>query len=233
MTTGHRLYVDAIDAMSIYYDWSGRNVEYDDVDDDHGWRIVLPDFNDYSAGDLARFFDDRGYEDEAHEAHAWAEYEDGESDEEPDARSLDDLYERARDICNDDNLYVPMMNYAYPLPNFRGDATAAQRTLDQLERGCAAIVVEIDGVPWLALAGGGMNLSWDICRAYIALGYYPPVHYAARLPRQGETDVETARLALESCEIAARWATQHVEDARALLTHTMDLASDREAISGQ
>lgn len=220
-----RLYVDAIDTKPIDYDWTGRNVEYDDVDDDRGWRIVLPDFDSYDAGDLARWFEERGYGDEAHEAHAWAEYEDGESDEGPDARSLGDLADRAREICDHDELYTPMMSYAYPLPHFRGDAPAAQRALDQLERGCAAIVVEIDGAPWLALAGGGMDLSWDICRAYIALGHYPPAHFAARLPRQGETDVETARIALESCEIAARWATQHVEDARALLAHTEEAAS--------
>ncbi|MDH5523044.1 MAG: hypothetical protein OEY01_03440 [Desulfobulbaceae bacterium] len=34
----------------------------------------------------------------------------------------------------------------------------------------------------MALAAGGMDLSWDICEAYISLGYYPPAHYCD-LPR--------------------------------------------------
>lgn len=228
-TVQRSLFNDAIDAKPIDYTWTGRNVEYDDTDEERGgWRIVLPHFDTMDAGDLAAFFSEHGYLVEADEALTLARADDGEDVDASDI-DLDKLRERAGEVCDSDELYVPMMNYAYPLPNFQGDAGDAQFTLDTLGHGCACVVVEIGGEPWLALAGGGMDLSWDICRAYIALGYYPPAHYAGRLPRQGETDVETARIALEACRIAARWATSRVEDAVRILEHTADLAEQRSA----
>jgi hypothetical protein len=73
----------------------------------------------------------------------------------------------------------PMMNYFYPC-DFKGSIEEAALALDGLPL-CA---IELsDGTKGLALTGGGMDLSWEICEAYIALGFLPPVHFCGNLPR--------------------------------------------------
>jgi hypothetical protein len=91
--------------------------------------------------------------------------------------------QNATDEERDDyDKFTPMMNYIYPLPRLARPDKAAQ----QMIRDTACVVVRIrEGGEWqtfLALAGGGMDLSWDICEAYMLLGYLPPAHFAADLP---------------------------------------------------
>jgi len=66
----------------------------------------------------------------------------------------------------------PMMNYYYPLYG-QHDAEDALKL-----NGPVCLIEFADGRWALALTGGGMDLSWDICRAYIDLGYLPPVHFS-------------------------------------------------------
>lgn len=74
----------------------------------------------------------------------------------------------------------PMMNYWYPLDEStysswsKFDPKDAALKLADLP----LCVVEVDGQYGLALTGGGMDLSWDICKAFVALGYLPPAHFA-------------------------------------------------------
>lgn len=75
----------------------------------------------------------------------------------------------------------PMMNYYYPVEIDDPAETAAKLAHVPL------CVVEVNGSTALALTGGGMDMSWDICRAFIMAGYLPPAHFAD-LPRQGEDD---------------------------------------------
>ena len=75
---------------------------------------------------------------------------------------------------------VPMMNYIWPvdLCGTGDDPEEAQTSL--MLAHCALCLVyyrPVEGLDWevgLALTGGGMDLSWDIARAYIALGQLPP-----------------------------------------------------------
>lgn len=104
--------------------------------------------------------------------------------------------------------YFPAMDYAYPLPNFRGCERELARKVD-LEASCIT-VMSLDGETVLALTGGGMDFSWEICHAYTVAGYRPPLQFA-ELPGmagRGESDQDLKLIALciESCEIAARWA---------------------------
>jgi hypothetical protein len=67
-----------------------------------------------------------------------------------------------------------------------------------------------DGQTGLALTGGGMDLSWEICEAFVKLGFYPPAHFA-RLPKmagRGEDKHDRRIIAKcrESLKIKARWA---------------------------
>ncbi len=76
---------------------------------------------------------------------------------------------------------APMMNYYYPLPYYGGDPEDDQLTLYQSSAN--VVMVRMMGVDGddddyaLALSGGGMDLSWDICHAYILLGYAPPLQF--------------------------------------------------------
>jgi hypothetical protein len=103
--------------------------------------------------------------------------------------------------------FAPMMNYYYPLPYLSISPEAAQEAV--MDTACT--VVMVDDEPVLALAGGGMDLSPDICKAYFLLGYYPPLHFASNLPgcgtyakRRAGADVLAA--CVESARIAEGWA---------------------------
>lgn len=78
----------------------------------------------------------------------------------------------------------PAMNYFYPLNEERMDENECARKLARLP----LVLVRINGGDnnadqyGLALTGGGMDLTWEICAAYIALGYVPPAHFARNLP---------------------------------------------------
>jgi len=108
-----------------------------------------------------------------------------------------------------------MMNYAYPLPEYHisNDACSDQALLDT--EGGAAVLVSIGEEYYLALAGGGMDLSWDICLAYMLLGYLPPVHFCGlpgfagkKLDAKAQWVIDGCR---ESCRLAAMWAQQKIK----------------------
>lgn len=68
-----------------------------------------------------------------------------------------------------------------------------------------------DGTRGIALTGGGMDLSWEICAAYVALGFLPPLHFAGHLPTMAGMYLDRKRrrtlLACErSASVAAGWA---------------------------
>lgn len=104
----------------------------------------------------------------------------------------------------------PMMSYWYPCPMV--DEMEAARVLADLP----LCVVKVDGETGLALTGGGMDLSWEICEAYTRLGYLPPIHYAGRLPRMADTYDEGKRrviaAAKRAAEIRIAWAQRAVEE---------------------
>lgn len=135
-------------------------------------------------------------------------------DEETDG--IEDWRSAVRDHMQGDgaDAFAPMMNYYYPLPNLGIPPEAAQERV----MGTSCVVVLVDGEPVLALAGGGMDLSPDICKAYVALGYYPPMHFASGLPRLGtayrEITPELIDICVEGAEIALRRAQNNLDDLR-------------------
>ena len=100
---------------------------------------------------------------------------------------------------------VPMMDYWYPIKI--SDCEEAARLIEHLP----LCVVEFDdGQTGLALTGGGMNYSWEICEAYVLLGHLPPLHFCdlPRMSGRGTSERDRATLAacMESCRIAEGWA---------------------------
>ena len=92
----------------------------------------------------------------------------------------------------------PMMNYYYPLPEFDGDTMDAAKKLINTP----LVIVEFldSGDYALALSGGGMDLSWEICEAYMRLGYLPPAHFC-RLPQMaGRGTGQKDRWIIDACE---------------------------------
>lgn len=115
----------------------------------------------------------------------------------------------------------PMMSFAYPLPNFPGDAREAAEKLADLP----LAVVEftsgpLEGLTALALTGGGMDLSWEICEGYIRLGYLPPIHFEIPgMAGRGKSEEDRAIIAayLKSCKIVASSVERKAERARKLV----------------
>lgn len=103
----------------------------------------------------------------------------------------------------------PAMNYAYPC-----DWTDAEETARALVNLPVIPVVDSNGHHALALTGGGMDLSWEICEAYIALGFLPPLHYAKDLPLMAGLTLDARRKRiLDACERTARISVRWAENA--------------------
>jgi hypothetical protein len=109
----------------------------------------------------------------------------------------------------------PMMNYYYPLPDFKMDTDEAAKKIVHLPL-CIVHFLETDEYA-LALTGGGMDLSWEICAAFIELGYHPPVHF--RLPEFAggpNIGVERAKRVIaamrESIQISQNWRNADMAD---------------------
>ena len=96
--------------------------------------------------------------------------------------------------------FVPMMNYIYPL----GDTEWFERDMQnkfgsdwrkkvksRLSNTTLIYMIE-DEKYYLALTGGGMDLSWEICESYINLGYNPPTHFC-NLPRMADMDYNSVK----------------------------------------
>lgn len=163
------------------------------------WEIVYPDFT--READAA----------EAYLQSSGITYKDEPEDvNDPDAWVEEIINQAAEAVQEDPDEFAPMMNYAYPLPGYEADAARDQATKDL--RSC--VLVLIGGEVFLALAGGGMDLSHHICRAYLSLGYWPPAHFCD-WPRAYPVDsISAAYLAAvcaESCRISERWARGPVE----------------------
>jgi hypothetical protein len=70
----------------------------------------------------------------------------------------------------------PMMNYWYPVDSITDDDDAVSAAV--AIRDLPLCVVRVGNDYGMALTGGGMDLSWDICAAYVATGNLPPAHFA-------------------------------------------------------
>lgn len=105
----------------------------------------------------------------------------------------------------------PMMNYHYPLPDLDrvgGPNEAASRIAH-----LPLCVVEFPGSYSLALTGGGMDLSWEICEAFVRLGFCPPFRFASDPPKlAGHTPKPEVLAACQrSAEVLKGW-TERAEE---------------------
>ena len=149
------------------------------------WDQVLPDLDTWSPAEIRRALNDLGMTERAQEldnltAALQEEYQELEFEDFAEAldRLLDDYREELLDAFRYDSpQFEPMMNYLYPIEV--DDPEQAQSVLYRAHLPVCVVVVKDNGEwqPYLALTGGGMNLSWEICEAYMRLGFLPPVHF--------------------------------------------------------
>jgi len=181
------LYCDAVICQPIPFDFSEGYGET--------WETVYPDVTQWSRKRCVEYIENKTYED-------------------PDkGLTLDELRDWCANVMSDNpNDYDPMMNYLYPLPTYRDDPQSAQNAIQKT----ACVVVTAHGYTYLALAGGGMDLSWDIALAYILLGYLPPL-FACDLPeyagdppkgKQTKTIIAACR---RTCQVVRSQAKRRLE----------------------
>lgn len=78
----------------------------------------------------------------------------------------------------------PMMNYLYGFDE--GDLNFDEETASKIkEMSMCLVQLNDDDKVYLALTGGGMDMSWNIAETYILLGYLPPAWL--RLPKMAGT----------------------------------------------
>ncbi len=217
---------DCINKIPVNYDWSSGYGE--------DWEVVMPDPSEWNMAQCKEFCDRYGVEypdpnpfDMTIAELATFAVEEEVDVSDPNPTLLEKIVKAIdeeevwgltewRDHCQDwiwENPYSwePMMNYYYPLPGeFDGEDAAK---IDHLPL-CIVHFLEDDSYA-LALTGGGMNLSWEICEAHMRLGYLPPTHF--RLPRMAGTPPnERNRWIIDGCirsaEISAIWAKANEKD---------------------
>lgn len=179
-----RLYCDSITAEPVTVDWS--RPYGDSAEEGDGWRSWEPCDCDECGATLIL---EAGMGEEEH-------------------RHLD---REAECMGRVEQASGPLMNFYYPLPN------SERRNPEELAEAIAGLPLCVVQLPnddgyGLALTGGGMDLSWEICAGYVACGYYPPTHFA-RLPRMGgrgtsPSDRRLIARCKESFRIAGRWASE-------------------------
>jgi len=139
--------------------------------------------------------------------------------------------------CDDDadcDGYVPtsegpIMNYWYPVEI--NDTEEAARLLV----GLPLCVVTVSDATGLALTGGGMDLSWEICEAFMRLGMLPPAHFANLPGMAGRgtsaKDRWIASGCIRSCNVAAGWMQSRAARVRETLRQAKARADEDKATS--
>lgn len=139
----------------------------------------------------------------------------------------------------------PMMSYYYPI-EVRDDfdpQDAARKLVDLPVCVIEWLEDEQDsrGFYALALTGGGTDLTWEICEAFMRLGYLPPVHFAGQLPeicgrgalssggKRGKTMSPRDTWIVEGCRRSLRGMKERVGRALRKLREDFPTGSTEEA----
>ncbi len=185
------IFPDAINVQAIGYDWSkgyGEDGQYECWEAEECpecGRVLVVGPGETRCGDAADEGEDK--------------------DEDEDA-------EPKKECDGTVNAEGPQMSAYWPLPEFRGDESRAEA----LAPFPLALVHFTESDEWaIALTGGGMDLSWEIAGAYIAMGYCPPV--SLRLPQMagmvlGDQERRVLAACRKSAEVAKRWADNNLRD---------------------
>lgn len=218
-----RLYVSSVYAVPVQVDgWEHKSEDIDDEpwrffeavrhedDQERIWTLVTEgnyikalviDGTHYGRDDYETYFENNSFE-----SGFPADYEDTDGYELNEGALTEEEYNALFEV--DTYAEGPMMNYWYPvesLDGYRAEDAAAKLA------GTCLVVVEVNGNWGIALSGGGMDLSWEICEAYIALGNLPPRHFAASLPAGGRGKSEDDKRTIAACLRTLRIVADNAE----------------------
>jgi hypothetical protein len=204
------LHVSTVDVKPIDIDWNPDQVTHVDEEDRPTWWEVIDYEKDDDTtlqlvandGTIAAFaFNGVNYErddwDSFHENHFEAH-----GDTDMTQREFEALFDVYPENWGGEG---PMMNYWYPIEEDAGQwssfdpVEAAVKIADE-----PLCIVLVDGKYGLALTGGGMDFSWDICRAFIKLGKMPPAHFAD-LPKYAGEWTENKELVFQGMQASLQW----------------------------
>lgn len=212
-----RLYVDSIHVTSVERDWSeGYTETWDYIEapecpvcSEYGRWIAGDELHDEDEMRSASALEDDEYESPDYAGETWEAW-----------RCANVDCERfGSEIEPEDG--GPMMNYSYALPSksFGSNGGYDQSDAEKIAHLPLCIVTfEDTGNQALALTGGGMDLSWEICEAFMLLGHLPPLAYCD-LPRMAGMDMDERRRwvlagCLRSCDAAVTQAQYAAERLR-------------------
>lgn len=126
-------------------------------------------------------------------------------------------HEGEEDFYEDNEVGIPMMNYAYPLNGRPND----EQILDIVENtACTVVERESDGEFYLALTGGGMDLSQSIALAYLKAGEPIPLELCREVSTQvglsisKEEYIRVFDWILENYEGTIRILSREIEEIR-------------------
>ena len=121
----------------------------------------------------------------------------------------------------------PMMNFFYPISGMHGinPETAAEALVN-----LPLCVVYMNDTEehGLALTGGGMDLSWQICEAYMLLGYLPPVHFSDLPEMCGRGKSKRDKWIIAGCIASCRGMAQRANRQAKRLKETRKRLNERE-----
>ena len=153
------LATESIDIRPTYFDWNNP--------ENRGrWEMVYPNVSLMRVDECREILEDRGAElPESENRDTPAEtFADVES-----CREWQDcLTQSDKDYADD---FCPMANTYYDIPNSQETAGLMQNRL----RNSSMVIVIVDKAPKLATRGIGSNMKWEICEAFMALGFLPPL----------------------------------------------------------
>lgn len=179
-----------VDVKSQWYSWTDNMIGDD-------WHVVYPDPSKWTTGKLLSWLEDQGHDTSD---LATVDY----------AFLRDELINQVEEAMYSGEHYVPMMNFIYPviLDNaLTGQDLSPDEAQSRLD-GLPVVVVWVDQPHnvfdnehyYLALSGGGMDLSWEICEAYIRLGQLPPVYFCDLPAMAGRGTSEQDQLIIAACK---------------------------------
>lgn len=131
------------------------------------------------------------------------------------------------DLDDESTCEGPMMNYFYPLPDAPDDEVEAAKLIVDLPL-CLVYFTKTD--EWgLALTGGGMNLSWEICEAFMRFGYLPPLDYCDLPDMAGKSFNERNKWILAGCARSAQFAKVEANSVAARISRLRKTMKEKES----
>jgi hypothetical protein len=207
MDNNERLNCDSVESRSRFVDWAELLGE-----DCEGWRA----FEAVECEECGRTFVVSQVT--VNEEHRYLEPEITVEDEDGDET------EESNECPGCITFEGPMMAHFFPCK--LDDCEEAARAIAHLP----LCVVEMrDGETGFALTGGGMDLSWEICEAFVCCGYLPPVSHCDLPDFAGLKLDERRQRVMDACQqslkVMADWMAYRLEKLESL-EQRMEEAAD-------